>query len=120
MHAGKFDLQDSFARLRAGGENIENDLLPVDDTKTGLGLPVALLPWCEIIVENDTVAFLHACLVDDFTEFSWTNEKSRLGSAHWDRKAASDDDAQGPDEFLEFGERRKLGFRAHRAREGPR
>ena len=53
LQGGEFDLEHGLAGLRAGDEDIEDDLLPIDGAELGVLLPITLLGGSELVVEDD-------------------------------------------------------------------
>ena len=60
LQRGELDLEHGLAGLRAGDEDIEDDLLAVDGTELGIFLPIALLRGSELVVEDDEATFVVA------------------------------------------------------------
>ena len=95
--------------MRAGAENIENDLLPIGHGHAGELFPVALLRWTQLVVEDEDVALE---LLRRST-ISWALPEpikiTRVVFAVINKLPLDNRDAESGDEFFEFLEQ-TLGF----------
>ena len=109
LQRGELDLEHGLTCLRAGDEDIEDDLLAVDGAQLGVLLPVALLRGRELVVEDDQAAFLVAGQLGDLLELAGADERARVLLAELGDDLAADLDADVADELMELIEQH-LGF----------
>ena len=112
LHAGELDLQPGFARLGALGKDVEDDLLTVDHTEVGGALPLALLGRGKLVVEDDAVALVGLCELDDLGGLAGAAEELLVHRARLREDLLNDADSQGRHQLLKLLEQgfRLVGF----------
>jgi len=92
--AGERDLEHGLPGVGALGENLEDDLLPVDDGEVGEFFPVALLSGRKVVVEDDEIGGVGPGLGGEFLRLAAAEEKRRRGLAQGDERGAGDAEAE--------------------------
>ena len=105
LHAGQRDLQHRLAGARPVGENLQDDLLPVDDSEAGFLLPVALLGGGKFLVEDDDVGAVSLGRGDQLGGLATADEKLGLQAvAQVDERGARDGQVEVLDELVQLRE----------------
>jgi hypothetical protein len=100
----ELDLHLGFARSRAGGEDVEDELSPIDDARAQRLLDVVPLTRRELVVEDDQRRVLLAHHRLELLELALAQVRPRVRTVELLRELADDDGSRGVGEPLELAQ----------------
>jgi hypothetical protein len=104
LGAGQLDLKTGFTGLGTACKNIENDFLPVDDRAARQRLPISLLRWGELVVEDNQIETLILRTLRNLLSLARPNEITRLQFPVLSEHLVANRNAKSCHEFPQFFE----------------